>query len=68
MKKLNENEMKEISAGATYELSCTNEGCTYKVGAEYWGWFFISRLAAEAVVGYKLRSHMIECTAKKVGF
>ncbi len=66
MKKLNENEMKEISAGATYEKSCPN-GCGLIIGTHYFGWSSLSLLVAKVVVDGSMHNHFIECTANKAG-
>lgn len=66
MKVLSKEEMMKVNAGATYELTCPN-GCGYIAGTTYWGWSAISRMTAEAVVGGKMRNHVIVCTAEKAG-
>lgn len=66
MKKLNENEMKEISAGATYEKSCPN-GCGLIIGTHYFSWLPFSFAVAKVVVDGSMHNHVIECTARLAG-
>lgn len=61
MKKLSENEMKEISAGANYEKSCPN-GCGTVIGTYYFGWSSLSYLVARVVVDGSMHNHVVECT------
>lgn len=61
MKKINNNEMRNIEGGARYEKTCPY--CKkYKVGTTYYGW--LSKQVAIIVVNNKLNSHMYSCLEK----
>lgn len=66
MKRLNENEMKKINAGATYEATCSN-GCGYKVTTYYWGWSSLSLLFAKVIADGLVHNHFVHCNAKGAG-